>query len=181
MKTPIRKIASIKVWIVGHPQNSLIAQTGEEGAPVRPLAVFYKKREAQEWRRKHGGIYKLIEAVVDRLDGTGLDCRKMVDEMREAMERNLETFNATQAENARLKNELAEARGGGGARLTPRAQAALALAAEEALAQGTEYIGTEHLLLGMLRQTKGLAARHFIACGMTHAKAEYAVRVSRVS
>ena len=66
-------------------------------------------------------------------------------------------------------------------RLTPRAQAALALAHKEAVDGGQTYVGTEHLLLGMLRQQEGIAARHFIAAGMTHEKVSYALRVGRVS
>lgn len=67
------------------------------------------------------------------------------------------------------------------ARITPRAQAAIALAHKEAQAAGATYVGTEHLLLGLLKQDEGIASRHFRACGMTYGKAEYAMRVGRCS
>jgi ATP-dependent Clp protease ATP-binding subunit ClpA len=42
---------------------------------------------------------------------------------------------------------------------TPRAKKALQLARREALALGHTYIGTEHILLGLLREGDGVAAR----------------------
>src|SRR5262245_51415519 len=44
-------------------------------------------------------------------------------------------------------------------KLTARAQVAMTLAHEEALRRGDDYIGTEHLLLGLLREEEGIAAR----------------------
>lgn len=52
---------------------------------------------------------------------------------------------------------------------------------KDAVNAGATYVGTEHLLLGMLRQEEGVAKRHFIACGMSYEKAEYAMRVGRHS
>ena len=40
---------------------------------------------------------------------------------------------------------------------TPRAKKALELAAEEARSLGHNYIGTEHLLLGLIREGEGIA------------------------
>src|SRR6266513_2144793 len=42
---------------------------------------------------------------------------------------------------------------------TPRAQQVLALAAKEAKALNHTYVGTEHILLGLLREGDGVAAR----------------------
>jgi ATP-dependent Clp protease ATP-binding subunit ClpC len=42
---------------------------------------------------------------------------------------------------------------------TPRAKKAIAFAAEEARNLGHEHIGTEHLLLGLLREQEGVAAQ----------------------
>ena len=42
---------------------------------------------------------------------------------------------------------------------TPRAQKALELSLREALALGHNYIGTEHILLGLVRLNEGVAAR----------------------
>ena len=43
--------------------------------------------------------------------------------------------------------------------LTDRARAVLKLAAEEAAALGHPYIGTEHVLLGLIREPDGIAGR----------------------
>ncbi|MGI8673675.1 MAG: Clp protease N-terminal domain-containing protein, partial [Thermoleophilaceae bacterium] len=42
---------------------------------------------------------------------------------------------------------------------TPRAKKVLALALREALSLGHNYIGTEHILLGLVRENEGVAAR----------------------
>jgi ATP-dependent Clp protease ATP-binding subunit ClpC len=42
---------------------------------------------------------------------------------------------------------------------TPRAKKVLELAVEEAQSMGHTYVGTEHLLLGLLREEEGIAAR----------------------
>lgn len=43
--------------------------------------------------------------------------------------------------------------------LTPRAKKVLELATDEANRQGVNYVGTEHILLGLLREGEGVAAR----------------------
>jgi ATP-dependent Clp protease ATP-binding subunit ClpC len=43
--------------------------------------------------------------------------------------------------------------------LTPRAKKVLELALREALSLGHNYIGTEHILLGLIRESEGVEAR----------------------
>ena len=50
--------------------------------------------------------------------------------------------------------------------LTPRAKKVLDLAWEEAHALGHNYVGTEHLLLGLLRENDGVAARVLMNLGL---------------
>ncbi|HNQ50540.1 MAG TPA: ATP-dependent Clp protease ATP-binding subunit [Candidatus Omnitrophota bacterium] len=49
---------------------------------------------------------------------------------------------------------------------TPRAKKALEMAAEEARALGHNYIGTEHLLLGLLREEEGVASQVLLNLGL---------------
>lgn len=49
---------------------------------------------------------------------------------------------------------------------TPRSKKALELAAEEARALGHNYIGTEHLLLGLIREGEGAASQVLINLGL---------------
>jgi ATP-dependent Clp protease ATP-binding subunit ClpC len=52
-------------------------------------------------------------------------------------------------------------------RFTERARQVVVLAQEEARALGHNYIGTEHLLLGLLREEEGIAARTLETLGVT--------------
>ncbi len=49
---------------------------------------------------------------------------------------------------------------------TPRAKKALELAAEEARSLGHNYIGTEHILLGLIREGEGLACQVLFSLGI---------------
>jgi len=52
-------------------------------------------------------------------------------------------------------------------RFTERARQVVVLAQDEARALGHRYIGTEHLLLGLLREEEGLAARALASLNVT--------------
>ena len=56
---------------------------------------------------------------------------------------------------------------GGAPELTPRAQTALTLAADEARSLGDPSVGTEHALLGLMREGDGLAAGMLQMLGVT--------------
>jgi ATP-dependent Clp protease ATP-binding subunit ClpC len=49
---------------------------------------------------------------------------------------------------------------------TPRAKKVLELSLREALATGNNYIGTEHILLGIVREAEGVAARILVDRGV---------------
>jgi ATP-dependent Clp protease ATP-binding subunit ClpA len=53
---------------------------------------------------------------------------------------------------------------------TPRAKKVLELALREALAIGHNYIGTEHILLGLVRENEGVAARIMLDLGADDAR-----------
>jgi ATP-dependent Clp protease ATP-binding subunit ClpC len=50
-------------------------------------------------------------------------------------------------------------------RFTDRARRAVVLAQEEARILGHDYVGTEHILLGLIRQADGVAARVLAGLG----------------
>lgn len=56
-------------------------------------------------------------------------------------------------------------------RFTERARQVVVLAQEEARGHGINYIGTEHLLLGLIREEEGLACRVLADLGVTYEKA----------
>ncbi len=55
-------------------------------------------------------------------------------------------------------------------RFTERAQKVLALAQEEALRLGHSNIGTEHILLGLVREGEGIAAKALYGLGLSSEK-----------
>jgi len=65
--------------------------------------------------------------------------------------------------------------GSGHLPFTPRAKQAMEHALREALALGHNYIGTEHLLLGLLREGDGLAASYLASRGADLGRARMAV------
>src|SRR5262244_897813 len=48
---------------------------------------------------------------------------------------------------------------------TPRAKKVLELASQEALQLGHNYVGTEHILLGLIREGEGVAAQVLVKLG----------------
>ncbi|MCF7847503.1 MAG: ATP-dependent Clp protease ATP-binding subunit [Kiritimatiellales bacterium] len=58
---------------------------------------------------------------------------------------------------------------------TPRAKKVLALSASEARALGHSYVGTEHILLGLLREGEGIAARVLENLGVDLEEARYEI------
>jgi len=59
-------------------------------------------------------------------------------------------------------------------RFTDRARQSVVLAQEEARRLGHTYIGTEHLLMGLLRETDGIAAQALrgLGIGLSNVRAE---------
>lgn len=63
-------------------------------------------------------------------------------------------------------------------RLTDTARASLARAGSIARNQGSQYVGTEHLLLGVLAQNSSLGAKVLAECGVTLDRAEMALDIT---
>jgi len=63
-------------------------------------------------------------------------------------------------------------------RFTERAQKVLFLAQEEALRLGHPYVGTEHILLGLIREGQGVAARALAGMGIEADKVRSAVELA---
>src|SRR5947207_5971230 len=69
------------------------------------------------------------------------------------------------------KVERGDGRRGQDMQLTPRAKRVIDLAYDEARQLSNNYIGTEHLLLGLIREGEGLAGRVLTSLGITLEKA----------
>ena len=55
-------------------------------------------------------------------------------------------------------------------RFTEKAEKAIALSQESAMQLGHNYVGTEHLLLGLVKESSGVAARVLQSQGVTEEK-----------
>jgi ATP-dependent Clp protease ATP-binding subunit ClpA len=72
-------------------------------------------------------------------------------------------------------------RGGGPPRFTARAKKTLELALREALARKDNFIGSEHILLGVIREGEGLGAKILADAGVDFAvlRARLSVGIAR--
>jgi Clp amino terminal domain, pathogenicity island component len=122
-----------------------------------------RARRAISWAQEEAGLAGMPEVETEHLllallreDNLGagalVRCGLSLDTLRSA-----------------VRKEMASGTEGRGpvTRLAPRARRALDLAREEGEAMDPPYVGCEHLLLGLLREKEGLAARVLARLGVT--------------
>lgn len=109
--------------------------------------ITHAYREAADFHHDWVGTEHLLLGVLDETDGIGADVLVSlgvdVDVVRREVEHRI----------GRGTEELKKR-----APFTPRAKRVLELALREAIDLGHNYIGTEHILLGLLRLNEGVAA-----------------------
>ena len=141
----------------------------------RPAArVLVARGLTGEWVREE------VERIVG-LGEPGLDADALatlgidLDAVRERVER---TFGpgALAARPGRRRRSCGERRP-----FTPRAKKVLELSLREALALGDSFIGAEHVLLGLLREGEGVAARILRSFGVDAAEVRAALRAERAA
>jgi ATP-dependent Clp protease ATP-binding subunit ClpA len=133
-----------------------------DDADARPARLLSR------WDVARDAVLAEVERIVGRGD-PGIDAGALatlgidLDEVRERVER---TFGP-----GALSGRRRCRRGWFGPTLpfTPRAKKALELALREALALGDNFIGAEHVLLGLLREGDGVAAQVLRSRGVGHA------------
>lgn len=114
-------------------------------------------------RRTHGAVF--TEAEAEALRTVGIE----LDEVRRRIE---ETFGQGALERT---FDPRRARGGGHIPFTSGAKKALELALREALQLGHRYIGTEHIVLGLIRDERSSALRLLQARGLDQERVRAAV------
>ncbi|HCT77307.1 MAG TPA: Clp protease [Micromonosporaceae bacterium] len=115
-----------------------------------------------DWVR--GEVQRFIGQDAEALESIGID----LDAVKAKIE---ETFGAGALDDLEPKPRRGWFRRrstseGGHRPFTPRAKKVLELSLREALALRHNYIGTEHILLGLLREGKGLAAKVMVDTGL---------------
>ncbi|MBX9741933.1 MAG: ATP-dependent Clp protease ATP-binding subunit [Chthoniobacterales bacterium] len=110
------------------------------------------RKEAEELRHHYIGTEHLLLALIRLGQGVAVN-------VLEKMGLNLETVREEVKKQVEVKEEASKPTGN--IPYTPRVKKVIALAAKEAKALQHTYVGTEHLLLGLLREGEGIAARVF--------------------
>lgn len=206
MKTKKTKIGRT-VWILGNPENDGILLSGTNKGP---LDVYANRPAAVSRKKLTGTAFEVIKATITR-DGEETDdsaeisnSLNVLGATERILAENVDQTRKDAAEILRLRDELKKTKidlsAAAGClaslekqihegkiwnkenpRWTPRVQQALALAEKESEARNATYVGTEHILLGLLRQEEGVASHHFRAIGMSYEKVCYALKVARCS
>src|SRR4030066_1174159 len=111
--------------------------------------IIYAKEEAEKRQNDYLGTEHLLLAILREEDGIPVAVlRKMgidIDQIRVEVERNLPSGGNTLTF--------------GDIPFTPRAKKVLEYAVEEARLLGHNYIGSEHLLLGLIREEEGIGGK----------------------
>jgi ATP-dependent Clp protease ATP-binding subunit ClpC len=117
--------------------------------PKAEQVLAFARKEAD--RLKHGfvGTEHILLGMLALGQGTAVEVLTSVGIDVETVRDKIETFVGVGTERAR----------GGRVPYTPRVKRALALAAKEAQTLKNAYVGTEHLLLGLMGEGDGVAAR----------------------
>src|SRR5918911_397298 len=116
--------------------------------------VFYAQEEAARLGENYVGTEHLLLGLIREPDS--LACRIL-----QRLGVSLEQLRAE------VEKQVTRGQGnlGQDMQLTPRAKRVIDLAYEEGRQLGNNYIGTEHLLLGLIREGDGLAARVLVKLG----------------
>lgn len=111
--------------------------------------IIYAKEEAEKRQNDYLGTEHLLLAVLKEDDGLPIAIMKRMgitsDEVRLEIERNL-----PQGSNIMTFGDIP---------FTPRAKKVLELAVEEARLLGHNYIGSEHIFLGLVREEEGIGGK----------------------
>lgn len=111
--------------------------------------IIYAKEEAERRNNDYLGTEHLLLAIMREEDSVPVNILKKmglsIEEVRYEIERNLPV-----GTNLLTFGEIP---------FTPRAKKVLELAIEEARLLGHNYIGSEHLLLGLIREDEGMAGK----------------------
>jgi DNA-binding transcriptional ArsR family regulator len=127
-------------------------------------AIFLAQNESQRLQHRYVGTEQILLGLIE--EGTGIAAQVL-------------TAAGVTLEAAQQRAEQYIGRGSGTPEevpFTPRAKKTLSLAVEQSRQLGHTHIGTEHLLLGMLLEGKGLGARVLEDLGVNLRSLEQQVR-----
>ena len=133
--------------------------------------IVYAKEEARRFNHDYIGTEHLLLGLVREGEGVAAAVLQKVN-------LDLETI---RIEVEKLVQPGPQTQVMGDIPFTPRSKKALELSAEEARALGHNYIGTEHLLLGLVKEGEGMAYRVLLNLGLDLDKLRNEVMVLSLS
>lgn len=121
-------------------------------------AVIHAQEEARELRHPAVGTEHILLGLLREGEGVGarallnlgIDLDKVRNEVRNVIGQNTELIEGA----------------AGDLPITPRAKKVFNLAFDEARLQGVNYVGTEHILLALVREEEGIAGQVLISMGV---------------
>jgi ATP-dependent Clp protease ATP-binding subunit ClpC len=116
--------------------------------------VVAAQDEARGLSHNYIGTEHLLLALVGQAEGVGVRVLEMLDISEAAVRERVEAIIGH-----------GQASGSGHIPFTPRAKKVLEQSLREALQFGHHYIGTEHILLGLIREGEGVAAQVLVSLG----------------
>jgi ATP-dependent Clp protease ATP-binding subunit ClpC len=122
--------------------------------------------EAKRLGHAHIGTEHILLGLIH--EGTGVAAK--------ALQAVSVEFNATHAQVQQMSNRATPAAPAGHIPFTPRAKAVLELASREARDLSHDYIGTEHILLALMRAGEGAGARVLRGTGVEFADIRHQIR-----
>jgi excisionase family DNA binding protein len=134
--------------------------------PDHPLAKFTKRakkvmslaiEEASHYNHKGVGTEHILLAIMSEGDGIGAKALNHLQVQPGELRTQIETLHPA-AEQPIAKDQLG---------MTQQGKQSIELAVQEAQSLGHHYLGTEHLLLGLLREEEGLANQVLSTSGVT--------------
>lgn len=119
--------------------------------------ILLAQQEARRLNHNYVGTEHILLGLVELGEGVAALALESLNVDLRKLRREVEKIVGT-GDNILLLGELP---------FTPRAKKVIELASEEAQAMGQDYVGTEHLLLGLLREKEGIAAKILSGMGIT--------------
>ena len=132
--------------------------------------IQFARQEAARIGHEHIGTGHLLLGLIREGEGTAIAFLKDVNINLEDMKAELENLMESKGRGAVI----------GQLQLTSRSNDALKVAAEESQRMGHKYIGTEHLLVGLISESEGVASRALSKRGVDLKKARAAARATMV-
>ncbi|HDP70327.1 MAG TPA: ATP-dependent Clp protease ATP-binding subunit [Actinobacteria bacterium] len=119
------------------------------------MAIVIAQEEAKALKQNHVGTEHILLGIIHEKEGIAARALENLDVDLEDVRLRIE-------EGA----EIGTAEQSGHIPFTPRAKKVLELSLREALKLGHNYIGTEHILLGLIKEKEGMAARTLSEMGI---------------